>query len=410
MFRKVLIANRGAIACRIIRTLRRMGVGSVAVYSRGRPAFAARAQADESVEVGPAAGRAELSFGGCDAASGARRPAPRRSIPATVSSAKTPAFARSVRASRHRLHRTDAGADARLRPEAHGARDRGGQRRAAAAGDGAAASRPAEAMAAAERIGYPVMLKSTAGGGGIGMRLCREESELAAAYRRGGAAQPGQLRHRAGCTWRNSSSTRATSKCRFSAMARARCLRSASAIARRSGAIRKSSRRRPRRAFRRTLARRCSRPRCSWDARCAIDPPARSSSSTMPIPARSISSKSTRACRSNTASPRRSPASTWWSGWCAQAAGEAGAAGGDARGCFDPGAALRGRSRQGISAKFGHALAGRVARGGARGNLDRVRRRSDAVLRSDAGEDHRARRGPGRGARLVCARRWPRAV
>src|SRR5580700_8882610 len=53
MFRRVLIANRGAIACRVIRTLRKMGVGSVAVYSEADRHSLHVEQADETVCIGP---------------------------------------------------------------------------------------------------------------------------------------------------------------------------------------------------------------------------------------------------------------------------------------------------------------------------------------------------------------------
>jgi urea carboxylase len=179
MFRKVLIANRGEIACRILRTLRRMGVGSVAVYSDADRHALHVLQADEAVHLGAAAAAAsylsELKLLAAARSSGADAIHPGYGF-----LSESPSFAQAC----------EAAGIAFVGPTPSQIQDFGlkhtARELAARAGipllQGSGLLSGIEAARReAKHIGYPVMLKSSAGGGGIGMQLVRRESELASA-------------------------------------------------------------------------------------------------------------------------------------------------------------------------------------------------------------------------------------
>jgi urea carboxylase len=180
MFDKVLIANRGAIACRIIRTLRRMGIGSVAVYSDVDRYSPHVRLADEAVALGGSA--ATDSYLRQDKLLDAARATGAKAIhPGYGFLSENAAFAEACEAS----------GIAFIGPSPAQMRDFGLKHRARALaqehglpllpGSGLLADLP-QAHAEAARIGLPVMLKSTAGGGGIGMQLCRSTAELDDAF------------------------------------------------------------------------------------------------------------------------------------------------------------------------------------------------------------------------------------
>jgi urea carboxylase len=180
MFRKVLIANRGAIACRIIRTLRRMGVRSVAVYSDADRHSLHVEQADEAIAIGPPP--AAQSYLNVTALLDAARTTGAEAIhPGYGFLSESAAFAEACAANGIVF----------IGPTPQQMREFGLKHtaRCVAADNGlpmlpgtGLLSGVEEALAAASRIGYPVMLKSTAGGGGIGMRLCGSAAELPDAY------------------------------------------------------------------------------------------------------------------------------------------------------------------------------------------------------------------------------------
>ena len=180
MFDKVLIANRGAIACRIIRTLKTMGIRSVAVYSEADAHSLHVTQADEAVCIGPA--RAADSYLRADKILEVARQTGAQAIhPGYGFLSENAAFAESCAASGI-IFIGPTPDQMRCFGLKHTAREIAEQNQVPLLPGSGLLADAEHAQAEAARIGYPVMLKSTAGGGGIGMRLIRAEHELVEAY------------------------------------------------------------------------------------------------------------------------------------------------------------------------------------------------------------------------------------
>ncbi|HEX4928041.1 MAG TPA: acetyl/propionyl/methylcrotonyl-CoA carboxylase subunit alpha [Burkholderiales bacterium] len=180
MFRKILIANRGEIACRVIRTARRLGIATVAVFSDADREAPHVRLADEARRIGPAPARESYLDGEAILAA----------AKATGAEAVHPGY--GFLAENERFAAACAQADLVFigpSPQA-----------IAAMGDKAAAKRLMEEAKVplvpgyhgerqdasflekeATRIGYPVLIKPSAGGGGKGMRIVRSAKEFAAA-------------------------------------------------------------------------------------------------------------------------------------------------------------------------------------------------------------------------------------
>src|SRR4051812_10854384 len=169
MFTKVLIANRGAIACRIERTLRKMDIRSVAVYSEADADSLHVDQADEAVLIGPPP--AAQSYLLSDRIIAAAKETGAQAIhPGYGFLSENPAFAESCAAAGLVFIGPKPDQMRRFGLK-HSAREIAQREGVPLLPGSALLSSAEEALTEAARIGYPVMLKSTAGGGGIGMQL-----------------------------------------------------------------------------------------------------------------------------------------------------------------------------------------------------------------------------------------------
>jgi acetyl-CoA carboxylase, biotin carboxylase subunit len=180
-FRKVLVANRGEIAVRVMRTLREMGIVSVAVYSEADRAALHVRSADEAYPIGPApAGESYLRVdkiidtakkNGCDGIHPgygflSENPAlPEACERAGIAFIGPPASAMRAMGSKTAARDKMSAAGVPIVP-------------------GARCETTDEAVAAAKKIGFPVMLKAASGGGGKGMRLVSSAEEMASAWER----------------------------------------------------------------------------------------------------------------------------------------------------------------------------------------------------------------------------------
>jgi propionyl-CoA carboxylase alpha chain len=183
MFKKILIANRGEIACRVIRTARAMGIATVAVYSDADARSLHVELADEKVNIGPApAAQSYLLIEKIIAA-----------CKATGAEAVHPGYGFLSERSAFAKACAESGV-VFIGPNPHAIDAMGdkieSKKAAAAAGVSTVPGHmgvikdAGEAERVADKIGYPVMIKASAGGGGKGMRIAYARSEVREGFER----------------------------------------------------------------------------------------------------------------------------------------------------------------------------------------------------------------------------------
>jgi len=182
MFKRILVANRGEIALRIIRACRDMGIEAVAVYSRADRDAAYLNLAHDAICIGPEP--AQLSYLNAAAIISAAEVADVQAIhPGYGFLAENPTFAQMCRDCRIEFIGPSAEAMRMLGNKVEARRLARRVKVPPVPGSPGPVANEDEAVAVAEKIGFPVMIKAAAGGGGRGMRPAHNEATLRTSFR-----------------------------------------------------------------------------------------------------------------------------------------------------------------------------------------------------------------------------------
>ena len=177
MFEKILIANRGEIACRVIKSCRKLGIRTVAVYSEADAEALHVAMADERVAIGPPpAAQSYLVIERIVEA--CQRTGAQAVHPGYGFLSERPAFARALEAAGVTFIGPPVAAIEAMGDKIESKRLARAAGVSTVPGTLDSIDDPEEARRIAREIGYPVMVKASAGGGGKGMRIARDEREL----------------------------------------------------------------------------------------------------------------------------------------------------------------------------------------------------------------------------------------
>jgi acetyl-CoA carboxylase biotin carboxylase subunit len=181
MLDSVVVANRGEIARRVIRTARRMGIRAVAVYSDADADLPYVREADEAIRIGPAP-PAQSYLDAAAILDAARKTGAAAVHPGYGFLAENADFARQVVAAGLIWVGPDPAAIEQMgdKIRARNLMERAGV--PVSPGSREPVSDVTAALAEADRIGYPVMVKAAAGGGGIGMGVAQDQAGLQAAF------------------------------------------------------------------------------------------------------------------------------------------------------------------------------------------------------------------------------------